>query len=83
MQLRGPTPPTPPTKNHDYSIILILSCPQEKRNKTRKNKNRLAHRPISKKHMHTTPPITPLPSSTLSFTKIFISAKHKRQDRTG
>ena len=62
MQLRGAYPPHPPPhKNHDYSIIL--SCPQEKRNKTRKNKNRLAHRPISKKHPryapHHPPPSTP------------------------
>jgi hypothetical protein len=40
VQLRGPTPPYPPTKN--MTTPIILSCPQEKRKKTRKNKNRLA-----------------------------------------
>ena len=83
VQLRGPTPPYPPTKN----MTTPSSCPAHKRNAKKRERTRTVWPPpthLQKAHAHYAPHhIIPLPPPTLSFPKIFISAKAQtsRQDR--
>jgi len=69
VQLRGITPPYPPKKNHDHSIIL--SCPQERRKKRERTRTVWPTDPSPKNTCTLRPhPIIPLPPPTLlSFIK--------------
>ncbi len=74
MQLRRPTPPPP----HKKIMTTPSSCPAHKKNATKRERTRTVW-PTDPypKSMHATSPTTPLPPPPLSFTKIFIYAKHK------